>query len=107
MVTTPWFRFFLTHDPVPVLEKVKCPVLALLGGKDLQVSSAANSGPVEAALKRGGNADYTVKTFDAMNHLFQTATTGLPDEYPKIQETMAPEVLQFMGDWIVQRFGAK
>jgi len=107
MVIAPWFRFFLTYDPMPVLGKVTCPVLALYGGKDLQVSPGANSGPVESALKAGGNADYTVKTFDAVNHLFQTATTGLPDEYPKIQETMAPEVLKFMGDWILERFGPK
>ena len=27
--TTPWFRFFLKHDPRPVLRKVRCPVLAV------------------------------------------------------------------------------
>lgn len=106
-VISPWFRFFLTYDPAPALAKVKCPVLALYGGKDLRVSPEANRVPVETALKEGGNADPTVRTFDAVNHLFQTATTGLPDEYPKIQETMAPEVLQLMGDWIIERFGAK
>ncbi len=107
MVINPWFRFFLTYDPVPALKNVKCPVLALYGGKDLQVSPEVNSGPVEAALVEGGNADHTVKTFEAMNHLFQTATTGLPTEYPQIEETMAPEVLTFIGDWIVERFGSK
>ncbi len=107
MVINPWFRFFLTYDPVPALKSVKCPVLALYGGNDLQVSPEVNSGPVEAALVEAGNADHTVKTFEAMNHLFQTATTGLPTEYPQIQETMAPEVLTFIGDWIVERFGAK
>jgi pimeloyl-ACP methyl ester carboxylesterase len=107
VVIVPSFRFFLTYDPAPALAQVKCPVLALFGGKDLQVSPGANLGPIEAALKAGGNADYTVKTFDAVNHLFQTATTGLPTEYPTIQETMSPEVLQFMGDWILARFGAK
>lgn len=106
-VIVPWFRYFLTYDPAPALAKVKCPVLALYGGKDLQVSPEANRGPVEAALTEAGNADHTVKTFDALNHMFQTATTGLPDEYAKIQETMAPEVLQLMGDWIVERFGTK
>ena len=42
MVTGPWFRFFLTYDPRPTLGKVKCPVLALNGDKDLQVPAKEN-----------------------------------------------------------------
>jgi len=106
-VVTPWFRFFLAHDPAPALEKVRCPVLALFGGKDLQISPEANRAPLEAALARGGNADHTVRTSDGVNHMFQTATTGLPSEYPKIPETIAPEVLGLIGDWILERFGPK
>ncbi len=33
-LTSPWFRFFVTYDPIPALEKVKCPILALDGSKD-------------------------------------------------------------------------
>lgn len=29
-VNSPWFHFFLVHDPRPTLRKVKCPVLALM-----------------------------------------------------------------------------
>ena len=36
-VINPWFRFFLTYDPKTALKKVKCPVLAINGEKDLQV----------------------------------------------------------------------
>ena len=34
-VNNPWFRYFLTHEPAPVLERVTVPVLALHGEKDL------------------------------------------------------------------------
>ena len=44
---TPWFRRFLELDPRPFLEKVKCPVLALNGGKDLQVLPDENLGEIE------------------------------------------------------------
>jgi len=99
----PWFRFFLTHDPAPVLRKVTCPVLALNGGKDLQVLASQNLPAVEAALKAGGNKDVTVKELPGLNHLFQTAKTGLPDEYGSIEETFAPAALKLLGDWVVEK----
>lgn len=96
----PWFKFFLTYDPRPTLKKVSCPVLAINGSKDLQVPPEKNLMEIERALKAGGNIRYTLKEFDGLNHLFQHAETGSPLEYAKIEETIAPEVLQYIGDWI-------
>ncbi|MFO0812993.1 MAG: alpha/beta fold hydrolase [Gemmatales bacterium] len=101
--TVPWFKTFITHDPVPVLKQVKCPVLALNGELDLQVPYKENLSAIEAALKAGGNKDYTIKSFPQLNHLFQTARTGAPSEYGTIEETFNPAVLQIMGDWITER----
>jgi hypothetical protein len=53
MVTSPWFRFFLDYDPVPTLQQVKCPVLALNGEKDLQVPSKDNLPLIQKALADG------------------------------------------------------
>ncbi len=102
---TPWFRYFLTYDPRPALLKVTCPVLALNGGRDLQVDSKINLPVIAAALKEGGNRDVTTKEFPNLNHLFQTCKTGAIAEYGTIEETMSPEVLQTIGDWIEQRTG--
>ena len=55
---------------------------------------------IEAALKTGGNTDYTITELPGLNHLFQTCTTGAPSEYGDIEETLAPIALQTMGDWI-------
>jgi len=38
---------------------------------------------------------------DGLNHLFQTADTGLMSEYSKITETIAPQVLNKINDWIL------
>ncbi|PKP55244.1 alpha/beta hydrolase, partial [Candidatus Atribacteria bacterium HGW-Atribacteria-1] len=81
---SPWVRFFLTYDPKPTLMKVKCPVLAINGEKDLQIPPKENLSAIEEALKSGGNQDYTIKELPNLNHLFQTAQTGLPTEYAKI-----------------------
>ena len=103
MLTTRWFRHLLLHDPAPVLKKVRVPVLALFGAKDLQVPPAQNAPAVEAALRAGKNKDFTVEVLPELNHLFQHAKTGLVDEYARIEETLSPEALDRIGKWIGER----
>jgi len=97
----PWFRFFLCYDPAPALERVRCPVLALNGEKDLQVEPKQNLGAIRAALERGGNPHHTLKELPGLNHLFQTCQTGSPNEYQQIEETFAPEALEELASWIL------
>lgn len=103
MYKTAWYRYFITFDPQPVLKNVKVPVLALNGEHDLQVAWKENLDLIVAGLKAGGNKDVTVKAFPKLNHLFQTSQTGLPSEYAQIEETISPEVLKTVSDWILQR----
>jgi pimeloyl-ACP methyl ester carboxylesterase len=103
----PWFRHFLSYDPQPVLEKVKCPVLAINGEKDLQVEPAQNLPVIEAALKSAGNADVTVKELPGLNHLFQASKTGAILEYSEIEETINPAALELVAEWIAERTKAK
>ena len=99
-ISTPWMCYFIKHDPAPVLSKVKVPVLALNGGKDIQVQPKLNLPAIKKALSAGGNKKVTIKEYPNLNHLFQEATTGFPDEYFKIEQTFSPEVLKDMTDWI-------
>lgn len=101
----PWFRYFLLHDPAPVLRRVQVPVLALNGSLDLQVDPAQNLPAIEAALREGGNPDFTVEELPGLNHLFQTAETGAPSEYGQIEETFSPLALDRISHWILDRFG--
>ena len=99
--TTPWFRYFLSFDPRPTLMKVKVPVLAINGEKDLQVPAKEDLEAIDQALKDAGNKDYKIVLLPNLNHLFQTSKTGAPSEYAEIEETIAPVALQTIGDWIV------
>jgi pimeloyl-ACP methyl ester carboxylesterase len=101
----PWMRYFLRYDPRPTLRKVRVPVLALGGTLDLQVPPEEDLTAIDAALKEGGNRDYRVVRLPGLNHLFQTATTGAPSEYEKIDETVSPSALELMAGWINQHFG--
>lgn len=102
-----WSRFFLTHDPRPVLKKVTCPVLAINGEKDVQVDSRANLTEIAKSLAEGGNRDFTIKEFAGLNHLFQRSKTGSVAEYGLIQTTIEPEVLDFVSSWIRARYEKK
>jgi pimeloyl-ACP methyl ester carboxylesterase len=103
-VNSPWFRFFLTYDPLPALTRVTVPVLALNGSLDLQVPAEANLRAVAGALAEGGNPDATTLELPGLNHLFQTAGTGAPTEYATLSETMSPTALEAVASWILKRF---
>jgi fermentation-respiration switch protein FrsA (DUF1100 family) len=101
----PGSRENLKFDICPVLRQVRCPVLALNGGKDSQVPPRENLAGIERELKASGNKDYTVQELPGLNHLLQTCGTGATSEYIKIEETMSPLVLQTVSDWIIAKTG--
>ncbi len=101
-INNPWFRYFLIYEPSSSLEKVKCPVLALNGEKDLQVPPKENLEAIENALKKGGNDQYTIHELKGLNHLFQHSETGAPSEYAQIEETFAEEAMKIVSDWILK-----
>jgi pimeloyl-ACP methyl ester carboxylesterase len=100
-VASTWYRQFLAYDPAPNLRKLRVPVLALNGDKDLQVVSSLNLPGMRAALKDNPRAE--VVELPGLNHLFQPSATGDPREYGRIEQTMAPAVLQRIGDWILRQ----
>lgn len=102
-LTSPWMLNFLKYDPAPILEKVKCPVLALNGSKDLQVPANLNLVAIERALKNGKNKHFEIIELPNLNHLFQECETGAPSEYARIEQTISPIALTVITDWIVKR----
>ena len=102
-LTSPWMNYFIKYDPVPVLEKVKCSVLAINGEKDLQVPAKVNLKTIKEALEKGGNKKVTTKELPNLNHLFQECETGLPTEYAKIEQTFSPIALAEISNWILKQ----
>jgi pimeloyl-ACP methyl ester carboxylesterase len=102
-----WFRFFLTYDPRPTLRKVRCPVLAINGEKDLQVPCKQNLAEISKALQAGGNRRVKTVEVPGVNHLFQPCKTGAPSEYAAIETTFTPEALKAIGDWIAEQTAEK
>jgi len=97
-IDTPWFRTFVKADPAIYLPKINVPVLALNGGKDLQVVATTN---IEG-FKQHVKSDLLVtKIYDNLNHLFQPAKTGLPGEYAEIDITFSPKVAKDIAQWVI------
>ncbi|HEX7584902.1 MAG TPA: alpha/beta fold hydrolase [Prolixibacteraceae bacterium] len=99
-ITNPWMRYFIKYNPAEALEKVKCPVLALNGEKDLQVPPKENLEAIKNALAKGGNKKFTAIELPGLNHLFQECKTGSPAEYATIEQTFSPTALTEILKWI-------
>jgi len=95
--SSPYMRDFLKTDIRGSLSRVKCPVLALNGKRDTQVNASANLEAIDKGLTK---SKHEVVAYDDLNHLFQHCQTGLVDEYHKIEETFAPEVLTKIIEWV-------
>lgn len=98
---TPWFRFFLTHDPTRDLRQLSCPVLVLNGSKDIQVDPNLNVPAIREAL--AANPESEILVLPGLNHLFQACDTGNVDEYRSLEQTFSPDALKIIGDWIMDQ----
>ena len=103
----PWFRSLVRCEPASVLGRVTAPLLAINGNLDAQVCAATNLAAMKRVLETSGHADFRIVELAGLNHLFQTCTTGLPYEYPAIEETFAPRALQTIGEWVDARFSVQ
>ncbi len=95
-----WLRFFIKTDPGIYWKNVKCPVLALNGSKDTQVIAGDNLAAIKKGVSGNGNKNVEIHNIEGVNHLFQKCDTGLPKEYGTIEETVSPEVLDIITDWL-------
>ena len=97
----PWMNYFIDCDPASYIRQVKIPVMAINGSKDHQVLPGTNLTAIRELLK-GANRKNLIREYPGLNHLFQHCTTGGANEYYQIEETMSPEVMKDIADWIRQ-----
>jgi pimeloyl-ACP methyl ester carboxylesterase len=102
-ISNPWFTYFLKYNPDAYWNKIKIPVLAINGNLDVQVLAKQNLAGIKTSLEKAKNNTFEIKEFAGKNHLFQDAKTGSQAEYGEIEQTIAPDVLDFMSSWILKR----
>ena len=90
------FRRFLRDHGLPVTQQREA--IARVVFESLEHLSVEE---IEGRLRAGGNRCYLVKEIPGLNHLFQSARTGSPNEYAGIDETMSPIAMETVADWIL------
>ena len=92
----PWLKYFINYDPLSDIKKISVPVIMLYGENDTQVPPSLNV-PVLLNNTTGLN----IKVFPELNHLMQHSKTGKITEYAEIEETISPEVLEEITQFIL------
>ena len=90
----PWIDAFLVLNPREYMDKVRCPVLAINGEKDTQVY------PDNLTVIKKHAPQAKTMLMPRLNHLMQHAVTGEVSEYDEIRETISPEVLDAIVNFI-------
>jgi uncharacterized protein len=103
--TSDWFRSLLAYDPTADWEQVTVPVLAIFGGKDVQVLADSNATALQQALEVASNEDVEIVTIADANHLFQAAETGAFAEYGQLAPEFIDGFTQVIVDWMTDRAG--
>lgn len=93
-----WFTTFIKYNPEKNLSKIKAKAFILNGEKDVQVTAKENLEGWKKGLIHNKKA--TIKSYPNLNHLFQSAKTGMPDEYGEIETTIEPFVLEDITKWL-------
>lgn len=98
----PSWRQNMDFDVPAHWERVRCPVLLLLGGSDPKSDAVKAAAVIREALLKGNNADFTARIFTRSEHgLVEWWLPGrmppprFPDGYPEM-----------MADWVRSRIGA-
>lgn len=101
VMTDPWYVGFVRLDPSPYIKKIRCPLLAVNGTWDVQVDAAMNLGAIGSLLPSA-----TLRSMPGLNHFMQAAPTKAQSfDYGSISRTIEPEVLDAIGNFLIEVTG--
>lgn len=97
-----FIRRLYFYDPAPTLRRLQVPTLALFGELDNNILAEKNRSAWEAALKTGGNRDFTLRILPKANHLMLEAKSGSNAEIPSLQR-FVPAYSATVQEWLAKR----
>jgi uncharacterized protein len=97
-----FIRRLYFYDPAPTLRRLQVPTLALFGERDNNIVAEKNRAAWEAALKAGGNRDYTLRILPQANHLQIEAKVGSNAEMTSLQR-FVPAYSTTIQGWLANR----
>lgn len=103
---TPIYISCSKFNPMEYLINIRCPVLSIIGEKDMQVVPV-NNDAIMQGLELGGNTSYRIFSPKDINHLMQKCETGLISEYENIDEDFNLSVMIEISHWIKENLRSK
>lgn len=85
------------YNPIPALEQLKLPILAIWGDKDRQVPPVESSRIMQDTLNRIGDHHYTIQIIPNASHNIHATNDG----FTKLN-TFAPEYSEVMTSWVLR-----
>jgi uncharacterized protein len=101
-----WWRLRGGYDPAPALEKIRCPVLVLLGEVDWPIPSKESAAAFARAFKKSGHRDYTIRILPKANHGLLEGETGFDSESPRLKR-FVPGYMDGMANWLLKRVSVR
>ena len=91
----------INYDPMPVLEKVRVPVLAINAELDKSVNTKVSVPLMERAFRKGGNKDFTIMVLPRTSHDLMEAETGYNSEWIRLKR-QTPGYWDTMSTWLIK-----
>lgn len=83
-----------TFDPVPVLQQLRQPVLAIWGAEDHLMPAVASARAMQQALEQGGNRHYVMRIIPNATHNAHVVANG------QSGDALAPGYVELMASWV-------
>jgi pimeloyl-ACP methyl ester carboxylesterase len=86
------------HDPIPALENLHCPILAIFGADDVHVPTKLSVAAYETAFAKSGHTEHQIVVFPDADHriLVPDPTTG--------RHRRAPGLFELIATWLARTF---
>jgi len=95
------FQNNMDYDPVPALETLKIPILAMWGDKDTYVPVPETVAIFKKAMAKAGNKDYVAKVFPNCSHSLLVTKTGSPST-GGTETNFLPGMWTLEADWVLE-----
>jgi uncharacterized protein len=83
------------HDPEPVLQTLRLPVLAIWGALDRSTPPVESAAAFRRCLDQAGNQRYVLRTVDRAGHSLRTTDDGFREG-----TRLAPGYAELVGSWV-------
>ena len=98
------YETVMTYDPLPALEKLHIPVLAMWGDRDTYLPVPETVAVFERAMAKAGNKSYVIKIYPNCNHSVLESERGSPSTGGK-EKSFPAGLWKMKTDWLLKHVG--